>query len=418
MKNAQDSSRIRPSISQNAGFTLMEVLIALVIFAIGLIGLSAVFPVVITQQRDAQDLSMAISAGESGESILATRFGNFAGTISQITDNRWHRVSAWDPSGKEDPYLRMPVVTLRGANGSLQRNVRLGLSRIERGFVATGSLSGNQVNYDIQLPRQPLSPRSEDILEVKINIQLASGGFENYSLTPSGPGANTFVAESGHASRLALNPNQIDYQASQVQFNVVLQPGDQVLSAVIDYTWLDPRIVSNVDRLFPTVVPQYGWEVAIRKGPSDQAQYCLFVYRFDGPKEVSFLPEIPNSEGDTRHGMLRMGRVSVQYIQSRRRFFIDDPTGSSDISNAIQAGAYLLPENGNAPVKVLRSVLVNGTKRWELDAPPVGTDKNGNPQIMMGDVNVFYMPSSYFLPKEQVTWKITPLLAYTKQVDL
>ena len=421
MNYARVSSISYTPAPRPTGFTLIEVLISLIIFAIGLIGLSAVFPVVITQQRDAQDLSMGISAGESAESILATRFGNFAGTISQITDDRWHRVAAWDPGGQEEPYLRMPRVTLRNANGSLQRNVRLGLSRIERGLSVQPLPGKNLVKkYDIQPPviRRPLSPRSEDIFQVKITIQPQVGKLISYTLVPAGPGATTFITDPGFESRLAPSPNKIEYQAAHLQFNVKLQPNESILSTIIDYTWLDPRIIAHVDRLFPSDLPQYAWDVAIRRGPNGQAQYCLFVYRFDGPKESKFMPEIPKNESDPRHGMLRLGRVSVQYVTSRRRFFIDDPPPNTDESRSIQAGSYLLPENGNAPVKVLRAVMIDGTKRWELDAPPVGNDGNGNPQILVGDVKVIYMPSSYFLPVEQETWKISPLLAYTKQVDL
>ncbi len=420
MNYARVSSISYTPVRRPTGFTLIEVLISLIIFAIGLIGLSAVFPVVITQQRDAQDLSMAISAGESAESILATRFGNFAGTISQITDDRWHRIAAWDPGGQEEPYLRMPRVTLRDSNGALRRNVRLGLSRIERGL-SVQALPGNNLlkQYDLVLPRRPLSRRSEDIFQVKITIQPQVGKLISYTLTPAGPGATTFITEPGFESRLAPSPNKIEYQAAHLQFNVKLQnTSEKILSTVIDYTWLDPRVIAHVDRLFPSDLPRYGWDVAIRRGPNGQAQYCLFVYRFDGPKESNFVPEIPKNESDPRHGMLRLGRVSVRYVSSRRRFFLDDPSPNTDEARAIQAGVYLLPEYGNAPVKVLRAVMIDGTKRWELDAPPVGNDGNGNPQILVGDVKVIYMPSSYFLPVEQETWKISPLLAYTKQVDL
>jgi prepilin-type N-terminal cleavage/methylation domain-containing protein len=56
--------------SRAAGFSLVEVLIAIVVLALGLLGLAAVFPAVVTQQRQATDTVLGASIQNSVENFL------------------------------------------------------------------------------------------------------------------------------------------------------------------------------------------------------------------------------------------------------------------------------------------------------------------------------------------------------------
>lgn len=58
------------NVFRRSGFSLIEVLISIVVLALGLLGLAAVFPVVISQQRQASDAVQGVSLERSVEDFL------------------------------------------------------------------------------------------------------------------------------------------------------------------------------------------------------------------------------------------------------------------------------------------------------------------------------------------------------------
>ncbi len=72
-------------------FTLIEVLIAILILALGLLGLGAVFPVVITQQRNANAVVEGESVASMAESIVrsATEVVDFSEWFNPISTNKF-----------------------------------------------------------------------------------------------------------------------------------------------------------------------------------------------------------------------------------------------------------------------------------------------------------------------------------------
>jgi len=414
-KRRRQRSRPRPHRHRRPdGFTLMEVLIATIILALGLLGLAAVFPVVITQQKEATDASMALSAGESGEALLQTRLGDFATTIARIDDDdigTWYRVNAFDPGGSRDlPYLRMP-----DGSGN-QPDLRL--VRTEEGLRPGGRRIGNTVRFDAQLRHSPLrEPEEEDSDRFPL-VRIFIDGQRTVVATPDVDDISTLRVVSG-AKRFLKDGSVIDYQRGRVRFDVDLSGGETLRTATIDYQWLDDRLLSHRDRLSPLDNPRYAWDVLVRQGRSGQAQYCLFLYRFDGPADEEFTPDTGTNE--TRDGMLRRGDFSVTFDRDRQRFVLRDPTGREE-RRAMQAGVYLLPVEGSAPVQVVRRVRLrdddNDRVVWELDAPPTRVEEDGEVELLLGNEEYWYMPLSVRPDGEETTWRITPILAYTKQVDL
>jgi len=60
------------TITTRRGFSMVEILVAILILGLGMLGLAAVFPVVITQQRDAVDTVRGESAASTAKSIVRT----------------------------------------------------------------------------------------------------------------------------------------------------------------------------------------------------------------------------------------------------------------------------------------------------------------------------------------------------------
>lgn len=65
--------RWRRRAGSRSGFTLIEILIAVLVLALGLLGLGAVFPVVVRQQRQSTDTVLGITALRSAEAFLVSQ---------------------------------------------------------------------------------------------------------------------------------------------------------------------------------------------------------------------------------------------------------------------------------------------------------------------------------------------------------
>lgn len=87
-------SPIRLTVRPAAGFSLIEVLIGVVVLALGLLGIGAVFPVVLRQQRQAQDTVMGIGASNVARSYFTGR-PSMRDTLVRVADNIQSTEKGW-----------------------------------------------------------------------------------------------------------------------------------------------------------------------------------------------------------------------------------------------------------------------------------------------------------------------------------
>ncbi len=399
-----------------AGFTLVEVLLSAIILAIGLVGLAAVFPAVISQQQAANDLSTATSVSGTADGLLATRLPALR---SRFTDPNvirqlgtdWHRINAAKASVGEAYYLQTP----------LQPDLML---REDATYLVPDlGLGGQQRNYPrVILPRRPIA---QDLnvgdLEIEVTTDQAT-----FKLIPDEDGPSRLpirFKDEGLPVRMDPNgPNSIDYVRAIIAFNFDTR-GETVLSVKVNYRWLNDRIVSHPDRLYPTDAPRYGWELAFRRTADGQMQYTTFVYRFDGIN-APFEPEIPGRRGipdNDGAGMLRRDSATVIYNPTDDRYELQ--TRSGDLADQIEPGLWLLPKKGTNPIRARRLISTgSGSPRYELEGPPMWIDANGVASPILGSVDFWYVPTRIKAFSEQGQeigiWRIRPLIATTKQVKL
>jgi Tfp pilus assembly protein PilV len=91
------------------GFTLIEVLIGVLILALGLLGLGAIIPLIVRQQRQASDMSLGAECARVAESILTTRPDMDPASKGRVGWDAWLNRGNW--SG--------PVTGSPGANAYL-----------------------------------------------------------------------------------------------------------------------------------------------------------------------------------------------------------------------------------------------------------------------------------------------------------
>lgn len=408
-------------------FSLVEVMIATVVLGIGLVGIGAIFPAVISQQRDASDLSNAIVMANNAEALLSSRLEKFGESLAPVEKtNGWIRINAYEPPGREEAYLQMPAdIPRQFYEGPRNLDFRL---RVPASYSVTdtprvvGAKRGWN-NESIVLPRRPVERADTESIRVVFTI-FTGGQLEQFVLIPdiddfTGEPLERFTAEipSWRFDEADTMFNAINYVEGRVGFHVSINPGEVIRSVKVVYKWLDDHIISHEDRLYPVNSPRYGWDMCFRKTIDGFVQTCLFVYRFDGPQQYNFLPDFPDSFGRLNQGMLRVGRGRVQPEDGK--YLLVNP--NLELQKALDRGVWLLPVEGNAPVKVRRIIRAedrdSSENAWELDSPPMATDDNGDViELINQDVQFWYMPLEIDVDPTQsqgqpVTWRITPIIA-------
>jgi type II secretion system protein I len=118
-----------------AGFTLLEVVVALVIFAVGVLAIIDLFSGSLRLSEGARDVSAAqVYASQRMEEALLFPDPKPGGESGEFGEKyRWETRTTWEPSGEERPFREVRIrVTIRWDDGAQERSVDLAASRWER----------------------------------------------------------------------------------------------------------------------------------------------------------------------------------------------------------------------------------------------------------------------------------------------
>jgi len=176
------ASLLRASFSRSRAFSLVEVLISIVVLALGLVGLAAVFPVVVQQQRSVSDSIQGASVERSAEGLLR---GNAAlsvraNPLDTSSSSIWRELAAeevsstvWSPAGTWDTGLFVNSL----ANAGRGLNI---LSTTGDIFIIASSTELTSIPTRERLNPAPFTSRTEprfvwDIAARRVEIRRLDG---------------------------------------------------------------------------------------------------------------------------------------------------------------------------------------------------------------------------------------------------
>lgn len=379
-------ARLERSVRRLGAFTLVEVLMAVLILGIGLLGLGAILPVVVNQQRQSSEKTFATLAQSSVEGYL------FTDRVGSDARFRYSFNVELDANGNvpADQELRLRignqqvVVSLPTTIGAIQSAVSqvpvlagvqvsgtdpvTNTSQNRQEYVFEVTFSGALGQAAVALNEVSMtgtsSVRSAEIVRVNAGAPSVGAGFwTNWASQTAGP--------SGDLIPGATNPDDIGLwlipQTSSAERGAIQFGARQPSSATVPVV-LDRRVVAPLlDRLHPTVEsgmasPQFVWDVAVRRVSRDNprgVQIATFLRRVDPKTRVDAGQSLWMAYGSTRAN------------ETERRWPVSvDLRGRATFDGRFQGGAYSSPI---ATPVIFREVTVENRRvrdRLQIESSP------------------------------------------------
>lgn len=145
-------------------FSILEVLLGLLILAIGLLGVGAIIPAVIGQQRTASETALAVAAIDAAETAIRARGdlqsinsgrGGLIGIGELLQDTNWSATNRWELPDNNDALIEPDTGTLLIPADPSSNTVQVRIPQVDRLWPsATSSLGGApRFVWDIALRR-------------------------------------------------------------------------------------------------------------------------------------------------------------------------------------------------------------------------------------------------------------------------
>lgn len=311
----QASKQTKPWRVSARGFTLVEVLMAVLILSIGLLGLGAVLPVVVNQQRQSSERTFSTLANSAIDGLLFTdRVG---------ADARFRLTFAVGLDGNGNVQADQSVL-LRIGNRSVTLPMPTSASAIAAAVGAVPELSGvvvsgsdpvvnelnNRQDYSFDLtftgrlggaviPESAVTATGQggsvsNMQYRRISAGVATAGAElwgNWGMQTTGVAADLIPGASAAADAglwFIPEPDQADVATIQLG---VRQPASATVPVELDRRVALPLL----DRVYPTVDsgmsgPQFVWDLGVRRlspGPSRTVQVAAFLRRIDPKTRIA-----------------------------------------------------------------------------------------------------------------------------------
>lgn len=368
---------LRAAARRAQGFTLMEVLVAVVIIGLGALGISALFAGAAAQQRRATVVNRAVGVSQNAESILLTRFGRMEGSSPSV-EGVWSQAVADPQTGVLTTADRAYFLVDAGTrvlfeqtfqesqlNGPLPSTTFFALPhrRIDRErlrVMVTVTESSNLA----------LNPKEETFvyLEQRINGQLPTGELDPVLLYRDGDITNPDVVTVNRAENTGFAGATGSVQTpnlSAVLTEFLTRQGVSgfVSSVAITYEWRNDQLVSLNDRLVYVDDermpggrrPILGYTLLSRQ-IQGVAQLAIFTYeleplsapRVDVERFPIFQPPERVQDYSSEQGLLRQVRMRLGWDANTGQFYVE-PT-DPDEAWAIDRGQLLLVKELLTPV--------------------------------------------------------------------